>query len=487
MCTCTLRERPVRVRRTYITLGSGVHPQHSVLVPRTAGFAQLGRSVRKWLHAPPVGPCCWECPPQCAAMSSNARRCAQGCQRRPSSRPPALGDTVYKPADKFARMTTSQPFRSRDMLLLSVAAAGSVLFVFWRRLRRRLAATSNAAALTEEQHVDQKTEAGGGMAPVPSGTELRCDRMGVATTTGATDGEIRGAASATGTALLKQLRSRKSAAEEPHIKAYYAASRALKVTAAPEDDWTTDEHGRRRRVRAAASGTRSDREKAATAPYGAAVTDDKAPCKHGIQGSSCLVCQKDSRGVHGHSTETAGATPVCGSDASEVGALGGRADGRAVARSSYPASSSIEGDAVMRIASLQPKLVERVNAACDDLVAPSLEPAAELPEGEEDAAAGWALVRQHNTENACWIVISGHVLDVTAYLGHHPGGSTIIQRLAGRDATRAYEKARHSRGADMKLADFTVGRLSDLKRLRRAAREAREFRSRLEAAAKYLD
>ena len=79
------------------------------------------------------------------------------------------------------------------------------------------------------------------------------------------------------------------------------------------------------------------------------------------------------------------------------------------------------------------------------------------------------------------------MLDATAYLGHHPGGSSVIHKLAGRDATRAYERARHSRGADMKLADFTIGKLSDLKRLRRAACEAREFKARLEAAAAYLN
>ena len=106
-------------------------------------------------------------------------------------------------------------------------------------------------------------------------------------------------------------------------------------------------------------------------------------------------------------------------------------------------------------------------------------------EADEDAA-GWELVRQHNSEYACWIVVGGRVLDVTAYLGHHPGGSSVIQKLAGRDATKAYERARHSRGADMKLADFSIGALNDLKRLNRAARAAREHRERLERAAAYL-
>jgi cytochrome b involved in lipid metabolism len=139
----------------------------------------------------------------------------------------------------------------------------------------------------------------------------------------------------------------------------------------------------------------------------------------------------------------------------------------------------------METAALQSKLVERANAAADVLAAMSLEEHAAV-EADEDAA-GWELVRQHNSEYACWIVVGGRVLDVTAYLGHHPGGSSVIQKLAGRDATKAYERARHSRGADMKLADFTIGKLSDIKRLRRAAGEARECRQRLEAAAKYLD
>jgi len=104
-----------------------------------------------------------------------------------------------------------------------------------------------------------------------------------------------------------------------------------------------------------------------------------------------------------------------------------------------------------------------------------------------DDEAGWSIVRQHASEFACWIVIGGRVLDATAYLGHHPGGGTIIQKLAGRDATRAYENARHSRAADLKLRDYDIGALGDLKRLERAASAARVYAKRLElAAAEYL-
>ena len=195
-------------------------------------------------------------------------------------------------------------------------------------------------------------------------------------------------------------------------------------------------------------------------------TEDTAPCRHGIKASSCLACRENGHGVNGHGVKTGNTFEEPGSESGEC-------------------RSVDSDDAVMKTAALQAKLVERVNAAADALAAVSFEePAAVEADGD---AAGWELVRQHNSEYACWIVIGGRVLDVTSYLGHHPGGSSVIQKLAGRDATRAYERARHSRGADMKLADFAIGPLSDIKRLRRAAREARECRQRLEAAAKYLN
>ena len=253
---------------------------------------------------------------------------------------------------------------------------------------------------------------------------------------------------ATGAALLKQLRQRKSTAEEPHLRAYYAASRAPKVTPAPADEWISDNNGRRQRVRAAVPGI-----------------DDTAPCRHGIKASSCSACSENIHGVNGHGAKAGSAFEAPGS-ASGV-------------------SLSIDSEAVMKTATLQSKLVGPVNAVADAFTTVSLqEPAAA---GADEDAAGWELVRQHNSEFACWIVIGGCVLDVTSYLGHHPGGSSVIEKLAGRDATKAYERARHSRGADMKLADFTIGKLSDIKRLRRAACEARECRERLEAAAKYLN
>lgn len=271
---------------------------------------------------------------------------------------------------------------------LGVAGASGVLLALWYRMR----------VLQHVNHLESRGE-----------VTHRTDGTEEATA------ETEAPAATSGVMLLKQLRSRTSTAEEPHLKAYYAASRAPKGTTPSEDQWIADDTGRLHRVRPAA------------------YTGDEAPCRHGTKARDCFACREGSYSAHGKNRH---------------GAIAG---------------------STSRVTDIE---------ACTD--------------GNEHAsavgtdAAGWEVVRKHSMETACWIVIGDRVLDVTSYLGHHPGGSTIIQRFAGADATKAYERARHSRGADMKLADFTVGKLSDLKRLKRAAREACEYRERLEAAARYL-
>ncbi len=47
-------------------------------------------------------------------------------------------------------------------------------------------------------------------------------------------------------------------------------------------------------------------------------------------------------------------------------------------------------------------------------------------------------VAKHNTENDCWCVVNGEVLDVTKFLDEHPGGKQAIMLFAGRDATEEF-------------------------------------------------
>ncbi|CAI7620407.1 unnamed protein product [Penicillium glandicola] len=50
-----------------------------------------------------------------------------------------------------------------------------------------------------------------------------------------------------------------------------------------------------------------------------------------------------------------------------------------------------------------------------------------------------AEVAKHNTPESCWVVLYGKVYDVTDFLSSHPGGTKIILKLAGQDATEEYD------------------------------------------------
>ncbi|KAI2512454.1 hypothetical protein MHU86_1907 [Fragilaria crotonensis] len=47
-------------------------------------------------------------------------------------------------------------------------------------------------------------------------------------------------------------------------------------------------------------------------------------------------------------------------------------------------------------------------------------------------------VRQHNTDDDCWVVIHGVVYDLTDFAEEHPGGAESVRVLAGQDGTEAF-------------------------------------------------
>ncbi|EMD33162.1 hypothetical protein CERSUDRAFT_118224 [Gelatoporia subvermispora B] len=49
-------------------------------------------------------------------------------------------------------------------------------------------------------------------------------------------------------------------------------------------------------------------------------------------------------------------------------------------------------------------------------------------------------VAKHNSRESCWIIVSGKVYDVTDFMDDHPGGSKIILKYAGMDATAEYDR-----------------------------------------------
>ncbi|KAL4895067.1 FMN-dependent dehydrogenase-domain-containing protein [Aspergillus ambiguus] len=48
-------------------------------------------------------------------------------------------------------------------------------------------------------------------------------------------------------------------------------------------------------------------------------------------------------------------------------------------------------------------------------------------------------IAQHNNRDSCWVAIHGSVYDVTDFLDTHPGGSQVILRCAGKDATEDFD------------------------------------------------
>lgn len=49
------------------------------------------------------------------------------------------------------------------------------------------------------------------------------------------------------------------------------------------------------------------------------------------------------------------------------------------------------------------------------------------------------IVQQHNSSDSCWVILYGEVWDVTEFLPSHPGGSSIILKMAGTDCTDEYD------------------------------------------------
>ena len=50
----------------------------------------------------------------------------------------------------------------------------------------------------------------------------------------------------------------------------------------------------------------------------------------------------------------------------------------------------------------------------------------------------WEEIAKHTTEDDCWVVVNGVVLDATSFLNDHPGGKGAIMLYAGKDATAEF-------------------------------------------------
>jgi cytochrome b involved in lipid metabolism len=66
-------------------------------------------------------------------------------------------------------------------------------------------------------------------------------------------------------------------------------------------------------------------------------------------------------------------------------------------------------------------------------------------------------VAKHRSRDDAWVIVDGHVIDVTRFLHEHPGGEDILLDVSGRDASREFAEVGHSADARARLLELSVG------------------------------
>ena len=74
-------------------------------------------------------------------------------------------------------------------------------------------------------------------------------------------------------------------------------------------------------------------------------------------------------------------------------------------------------------------------------------------------------VKKNATSTSCWSIVNGKVYNLTNWINQHPGGSSRIIAMCGKDATRAFAQ-QHMGSARVasELAPFQIGVLKKKKR-----------------------
>lgn len=70
------------------------------------------------------------------------------------------------------------------------------------------------------------------------------------------------------------------------------------------------------------------------------------------------------------------------------------------------------------------------------------------------------VMKEHQTEDSCWLIIHGKVYDVTKFLAEHPGGKEILLQQTNQDASAAYDLVQHTPGAQQYMKKYLIGRLA---------------------------
>ena len=66
-------------------------------------------------------------------------------------------------------------------------------------------------------------------------------------------------------------------------------------------------------------------------------------------------------------------------------------------------------------------------------------------------------IAKHNTEQDCWVVVNGQVLNATPFLNKHPGGKEAILLYAGKDATEEFNMLHKPDVVEKYAPDIIIG------------------------------
>merc|ERR1719405_347782 len=72
-----------------------------------------------------------------------------------------------------------------------------------------------------------------------------------------------------------------------------------------------------------------------------------------------------------------------------------------------------------------------------------------------------AEVAKHTSEDECWVVLHGRVLNVTSFLKEHPGGVLAIMTFAGKDATEEFDMIHPPDVIEKYAPDAVIGMLGE--------------------------
>ncbi|CAG8460677.1 12755_t:CDS:2 [Ambispora gerdemannii] len=70
-------------------------------------------------------------------------------------------------------------------------------------------------------------------------------------------------------------------------------------------------------------------------------------------------------------------------------------------------------------------------------------------------------VAEHKNDDSLWIIVHGKVYDVTNFLGEHPGGKKILQKVGGQDATKQFDNFHNASVLDKYGPQLYIGDIGD--------------------------